>query len=76
MMSDGDGIDTGEGRDVVVGGVTEEEKAVMRKRAHECPVPKPRGVIGEVLGFRSRDGGDGTPQPRVETVKAEGKRGG
>ena len=33
--------------------VTETE-AMMRK-AHECPVPKPKGIVGRVLGFENRD---------------------
>ena len=27
------------------------ERAIMEKRAHQCPVPKPSGVIGKALGF-------------------------
>ena len=37
--------------------VIQEEREAMRKRGHECPVPKPRGWVGEVLGFRGRGGG-------------------
>jgi len=29
----------------------EDGEKSMREKAHECPVPKPRGRIGEVLGF-------------------------
>ncbi len=48
----------GSGADAGTEGVGErEEMAARRKKAHECPVPKPGGVIGEVLGFR-KTGGD------------------
>lgn len=33
----------------------EKEEAAMELRRRECPVPKPRGMIGELLGF-GRDG--------------------
>ncbi|KAB8235090.1 uncharacterized protein BDW43DRAFT_270852 [Aspergillus alliaceus] len=29
----------------------EEEAAQLAKAGRECPVPKPRGVLGELLGF-------------------------
>ena len=28
-----------------------EEAEDMARRAHECPVPKPKGLIGKMLGF-------------------------
>ncbi|KAL8675677.1 MAG: hypothetical protein Q9224_007417 [Gallowayella concinna] len=28
-----------------------EEQEALRRKAHECPVPKPGGRIGEILGF-------------------------
>lgn len=28
----------------------EEQRAAMRRKAHECPVPKPGGPIGRLLG--------------------------
>lgn len=31
--------------------ITEEERIAMRNKAHECPVPKPSGRIGHLLGF-------------------------
>ena len=37
---------------------TEEESSeseMMVKKAHECPVPKPKGIIGRVLGFQDKD---------------------
>ena len=33
-----------------LGGVSEKE--MLSRRAHQCPVPKPGGRIGQVLGFR------------------------
>lgn len=30
-----------------------EEAAILAKKAHQCPVPKPTGLIGQVLGFGS-----------------------
>lgn len=44
-----------------------DEGAAMTRKARECPVPKPGGVIGEVLGFKKTDEGD-RPPVRVETV--------
>ena len=41
----------------------------MRSTSHECPVPKPRGFIGEVLGFGNEDTAKKLPRPRVETTK-------
>lgn len=29
-----------------------EEQRVMDRLAHECPMPRPKGFIGEYLGFR------------------------
>lgn len=50
--------------------ISEEEKAMMRKKAHECPVPKPPGIIGRVLGFKGEDSGEEESRPRVVTQKA------
>ena len=41
----------------------------MRKKAHECPVPKPPGIIGRVLGFKEEDSKEGLNRPRVVTQK-------
>lgn len=32
---------------------TEEEAVKMAQNSRECPVPKPKGVLGELLGFRN-----------------------
>lgn len=33
----------------------EEESALLARKTRECPVPKPSGLIGEVLGFKKGD---------------------
>ena len=30
-----------------------DENAILARRAHQCPVSKPTGLIGQVLGFGS-----------------------
>ncbi|KAJ5152350.1 hypothetical protein N7492_010645 [Penicillium capsulatum] len=37
---------------------TEEEAVKMAHNGRECPVPKPKGVLGELLGFRDAHGSD------------------
>jgi len=32
---------------------TADEEALLARKAHHCPVPKPTGLIGQVLGFGS-----------------------
>ena len=49
--------------------ISKEEKALMRKKAHECPVPKPPGIIGKVLGFKSEDSTEEEPRPQVVTQR-------
>lgn len=36
----------------------EEEAEKLARVGHECPVPKPKGVIGELLGFRNARGSE------------------
>lgn len=37
----------------------EERGSVATKRSRrECPVPKPGGVLGEIMGFKSKSGDD------------------
>ena len=50
--------------------ISEEEKDRMRKKAHECPVPKPPGVIGRILGFNVEDREEVQSRPRVVTQTA------
>ena len=66
----------GEGEGAVASSleVSEEEKITMRKKSHECPVPKPRGFIGEVLGFRKEETAEKLPWPRIETTKVPRSR--
>jgi cytochrome c oxidase assembly factor 2 len=45
----------------------EEEEEAMERQRRECPVPKPRGKIGELLGF----GTDRTAQRRERERKSE-----
>lgn len=47
------------------------EKTKLEEKARHCPVPKPRGLVGEMLGFGS--GEKEAPRPRVlvETRKEE-----
>lgn len=50
-----------------------EERKLLVKKAHECPVPKPSGVVGEVLGFQRSQKGRreaGSP-PQMETDGSE-----
>lgn len=39
----------------------------MRKKAHECPVPKPPGIIGRILGFKSEDSTEEESRPQLVT---------
>lgn len=49
--------------------ISEEEKVMMRKKAHECPVPKPPGIIGRVLGFKGGDCDQEQSRPLLVTQK-------
>jgi cytochrome c oxidase assembly factor 2 len=46
-----------EGKDDVEG----EEEGKRTKR--ECPVPKPGGIVGEILGFKASSGESGGKPP-------------
>ena len=54
--------------------ISEKEKERMRKKAHECPVPKPPGVIGRILGFNVEDREEEQSRPRVVTQTAAESR--
>ncbi|KAJ5558527.1 hypothetical protein N7461_002499 [Penicillium sp. DV-2018c] len=41
----------------------EEEAEKLAHINRECPVPKPKGVIGELLGFRNNIQANSQPQP-------------
>ena len=45
----------------------EEGQIINRKNPHECPIPKPGGLIGEVLGFKREGQAEKRPRPRIET---------
>ncbi|KAL1998643.1 hypothetical protein VTN02DRAFT_5814 [Thermoascus thermophilus] len=53
----------------------EEEAERMAKVGRECPVPKPGGIIGEILGFRNARNNDEQPEgsrlPRSEIPAPE-----
>ena len=54
--------------------ISEEEKLAMRRKSHECPVPKPRGIIGQVLGFKKEENAETVPRPRIETMNVSRPR--
>ena len=45
-----------------------EEESWERRRARECPVPKPGGLIGQVFGFKTEE--RERPVVRIETVSS------
>ena len=45
----------------------EKEAEVVTKEAHECPVPKPTGLLGRIMGF------DGEKKAQVE-ISASGTK--
>lgn len=49
----------------------EEEARILEMRTRECPVPKPGGLVGEFLGFKSNkspESGDGRERRRLTGV--------
>lgn len=50
------------GKEVVVEESSEEED-VLRRGKRECPVPKPGGVVGEILEFVNGNGKPGGKPP-------------
>lgn len=44
----------------------EEEAKKLAHVSHECPVPKPRGIIGELLGFHTARGTEQTQAPNSD----------
>ncbi|KAJ5690257.1 hypothetical protein N7462_004649 [Penicillium macrosclerotiorum] len=49
----------------------EEEAENIAHLGHECPVPKPKGVLGELLGFRNARNNE---QPQTQTTGSDGGR--
>lgn len=44
------------------------------RNARECPVPKPGGLVGQILGVRKLEREDHKPVVRVERFEARGRR--
>lgn len=40
-----------------------------RRKRRECPVPKPGGLVGQILGFKKEDGGGMPPVIKVEPIR-------
>lgn len=51
-----------------------EESERIKKQGHECPMPKPGGIVGEILGFGKRDDRVKRPRPEVVVEREGGKR--
>jgi len=73
ITPDGDDPD-GEAETMPSRSMSEEEKELMRKKSHECPVPKPRGLVGGVLGFKKEETAEKLPSPRIETEISRSRR--
>jgi cytochrome c oxidase assembly factor 2 len=41
----------------------EEDMPSSRRERRECPVPKPGGIVGQILGFRKDSSTDGSGRP-------------
>jgi len=46
----------------------EELEAMASRRKRECPVPKPGGLVGQIMGFKNHDR-DQPPVIRVEPIR-------
>ena len=46
------------------------EVELVEKQARECPVPKPKGWIGRMLGFRKQELASDAPAERQTNVKS------
>lgn len=45
-----------------------------RRRARECPVPKPTGLVGQIMGFKPNEGGNMAKREiRVEPIQQRRK---
>ena len=56
----------GKNKGVIEESADEEDESLVpaRKPKRECPVPKPGGVVGEMLGFKkSSSDGEGSSKP-------------
>ena len=60
-------------------GVSDEKSATTgnsgndRTRRRECPVPKPGGLVGQILGLRKDEGGSMPPVVKVEPIRRRGR---
>ena len=64
-------LESGDPTGATSSSISVEEQLAARNRAHECPVPKPRGVLGRFLGF---DEDASKPKPartQVEVLERE-----
>lgn len=46
----------------------QQEAEILEKQARECPVPKPKGFIGKILGFDNRQ-----PESVAQQKRGDGK---
>ena len=46
----------------------QQEAEILEKQARECPVPKPKGFVGKILGFDNRQ-----PEPVAQQKLGDGK---
>lgn len=51
-----------------------EEGERIKKQGHECPIPKPGGIVGEVLGLGKRDDRMKKLRPEVVVERQEEKK--
>ena len=51
-------------------GLTEESKR-MADQGHECPIPKPRVILGEILGLRNRKEERTVTRPEIVVEREE-----
>lgn len=50
------------------------ESERLKKQGHECPVPKPGGLAGQVLGFGKKDDKMKRSRPEVVVERPDDKR--
>ena len=50
---------------------SKEEELMLRNKVHECPVPKPTGYIGQLLGFASNHGEIGSKEDKRKVSRIE-----
>lgn len=66
--------DAGEKENVVEESGDEVEGAGVRGNKRECPLPKPGGIVGEMLGFKSSStAGSNTGSGRTSSSSSEGE---